>query len=125
MTLSIETVMPLFYKEGNTMWNIMKDFSVPIEKRANNFLGNHFIRSKSLIPGRLDLGQNWTHLCIDNILSMDFVKDLDIFCQENGIDFDSKRSKTLHENWIAQNGHNRHNWDNAKLKLMNSSLFNQ
>jgi len=124
-TLTIETVMPYFYKEGNTMWDIMKDFSVPVAKRANDFLSNHLLTNKSLIPGKLDLGDKWTHLCIDNILSMDFVEDLNVFCLENGLEFDSKRSEILHENWIAQNGHNRHNWDNAKLKLMNSSLFNQ
>ena len=122
-TLSIETVMPYFHKEGSTMWNIMHDWSVPVEKRANNFLSNHLIKNKKLIPGKLDLGDRWVHLSIDKILSIDFVKDLNAFCFENGIDFNISRAETMHENWLVQNGHDRHNWETAKSRLMNSSLF--
>jgi hypothetical protein len=122
-TLTIERVLPLFYSDSDLLWKIMMDVSIPLDQRVSSFLANHLLKNKNLIPGKISLGTKWMHLCIDNILSMDFVDDLKLFCDYNSIEFDEVRSKIMHENWLSHNGHDRHNWETARLKLMNSSLF--
>ena len=122
-TLPVENVIPSFYSDSDNFWKTMMDVSVPIEQRAKLFLANHLVRNKNLIPGKLNLSDRWAHLCVDNILSIEFVNDLDLFCKENDIEFDFENSQTKHENWIARNGTNIHNLDTAMFKLINSSLF--
>lgn len=122
-TLTVEKVLPLFYSDSDPLWKIMMDVSIPVDQRVSSFLANHLLKNKNLIPGKSELGTKWIHLCIDNILSKDFVDDLKLFCDSNSIKINTAHSKSMHENWLSRNGQDRHNWETARLKLINSSLF--